>query len=379
MSFQARILDADALRQITPTALHAYAVAQGWKKAEVFGEHSDVFKLDQHEMILPGNQQLADYVSVVSNVLELFARVEGRDELKVFFDLSTADHDVVRVSTPHAKDDGSVGMDPGVELFVQARNLLLSAACSASDPRRAYRAGRIKEAASYIDRVRLGQTERGSFIVTLLSPVPPSLESSNQPGFWEPIEEEPYERKVTRRLVEGLKAAKAAVEGNIRDGGFQAFDEAVSRGVSANLCEAAATLIEQGEGLDVSVTWARTRLAPKKRDLVSFAPSEAQVLKAAAQVFRDREPRVDEQLHGFIIKLARDEGESDGRATLRAFVDAQPTAVNIELPQAIYEQAVRAHEGQTAVSIRGDLVREKHRWRLKNPRDLTVLDTSASE
>ena len=51
--------------------------------------------------------------------------------------------------------------------------MLLSAACSLSNPQPLYRAGANKEAREYLKQVRMGQTEQGSFVITLLSPVVP--------------------------------------------------------------------------------------------------------------------------------------------------------------------------------------------------------------
>lgn len=376
MSFRVQLIDGDALREIAPAALHAYATAQGWRRIEEFGEHSDVYSLEgTREVIIPGTASIADYARAVSDVIGQFARAEERNELQVYRDLSTADQDVIRVRAREAEDDGSVRLESGVDLVVHARDLLLSAACSASDPRAAYRAGRVKEATEYLDRVRLGQTERGSFVVTLLSPVTPTLENVEQSTLWPMLSDEPFERQVTRKLVEGLESTREAVEKANRFGGFGAFEDGVERGVSANLCEAAASLIDRGKGVDVSVTWARTRPTPEKRKTVGFTHSDADVLKEAARLFRNREPRPDERLEGVIVKLVRREGELDGRITLRAFVDQKPVSVNLDLPQKIYEEAVKAHQRQLPISIKGDLQRDGSRWRLRNPRELICLDT----
>ena len=48
--------------------------------------------------------------------------------------------------------------------------MLLAAACAARNPQPFYRAGSNKEAMDYMRRVKLGQTEHGSFVVTLLCP-----------------------------------------------------------------------------------------------------------------------------------------------------------------------------------------------------------------
>ena len=56
--------------------------------------------------------------------------------------------------------------------------------------------------------------------------------------------------------------------------------------IIANLCAAAAHLIEEGDGLDVSISWALTH-APFEPASVRFEPSDADVLSAAAWVLMD--------------------------------------------------------------------------------------------
>jgi hypothetical protein len=182
---KATIEDRDALAAISPAALSAYVRAEGWSSFEKFGDHSDVFVREKHpELILPGIDTLGDYPDVVSNIIRLLARSENRDELQVYKDIVVADRDVVRVRAPEADDDGSVRIEAGLGIISQAHDMLLSAACAAKEPRPTYRAGKIKEASSYMDRVRLGQTEQGSFIVALLAPVPPALELLSQNDLW---------------------------------------------------------------------------------------------------------------------------------------------------------------------------------------------------
>ncbi len=377
MNFRARILDAAALRKITPAALRAYAVSHHWIKQESYGLQSDVYAREGTagaEAVIPGTASIADYAQVVSELVTLFASVEERSELQVYRDLVTSDQDIVRVRAPRADDDGSVRIESGVDLVVHARDLLLAAACSAIDPRSTYRAGRMKDATEYLDRVRLGQTEHGSFVVTMLSPVPPTLESYDQLRFWPALPDDPFERQVTRQLVAGLEAAREAVSRANRGDGFAAFESAVSRGVSANLCEAAARLIERGDGLDVSVSWARTRPAPEVHRRVVFAPSDGGILLEAARLFRDRAPRPDETLEGYVVKLFRTETEDDGRIAIRALVDDRQASVNVDLDRALYETAVQAHDAQVAISITGDLVRDGHRWKLTNARRISFLD-----
>jgi len=370
---RAHIQDPQALRAITPAALVAYARGEGWERIEKFGDHSDVWAQTGYpELILPGTDALGDYASVVSDVLGLLARVENRDELQVYRDLVAADRDVIRVKSPEADDDGSIPISAGVEMVLQARDMLQASACAAKEPRAAYRAGRVKDAAAYMDRVRMGQTEQGSFVVTLLAPVPPALDTA-QGAFWPVILDEPFERRVTRMLANGLSAAHAATEETVRGAGFEAFTKAVPRGVNANLCEALATLITQSDGLEVSVSWAKTRPAPERMHRVRYTASEGEILKEAARWFRSLEPRPDETLHGYVVSSGRQPDQQQGRVTLKTFVDEQPVSVTTTLPPILYSDALAAHLSKDAVAITGDLKRRGQRWELDNPRNLRTL------
>lgn len=360
-----RILDAESLRAISPAALTAYARAEGWSRTDVYGPHADVYEGDgRQEIVLPRTDRIGDYASLVSRLISIFAEATGRDELSTYRDLLGADHDVVRVRAIGTDGDGSVPLDAGVEIVTQARNMLLAAACAARSPQPFYRAGANREANDYMRRVRLGQTERGSFVVTLLAPVPPQLQPHLDPT-WANLEEEPLERQVTRRLVAALEASRAAV-GKALSGDPVAFESAVSCGVSANLCEAVANLVEQSRGLDVRVTWARTRPGPEARRDITFSESEAPILQEAARTFRLRQPKEDVTLFGTVHKLKRDPSEEEGVIALKAMVDDKPQAVNVSLDRANYSIAVRAHDGKAPVIVKGDLVRVGQRWQMTN-------------
>ncbi len=229
------IRDTEALKTVSPAALSAYARTAGWSKAETYGDHSDVYVAHgQPEIILPRTERLGDYASVVATLIETFAQISGQDELTIYRTLVVADRDVIRVRVAES-DDGSVTLSGGADLIGGARDMLLSAACSLRDPRPVYRAGANREAADLLKRVRLGQTDQGSFVVTLLMPalLPPMPALFPDPD----DRNAPIERRMTRRLVEALGAIREAVE-RTAAGEEGAFRGSVASGVSANLCEA---------------------------------------------------------------------------------------------------------------------------------------------
>lgn len=362
---------------VTPLGVHAYLAAHGWTRTGPYRvDRGDVYRRpdDREAVLVPASTRFADYRVRILQLAEIVGRTEDRRPSAVLADLSLAAVDLIRVRLPRAHDDHSLALDAGVDLLAGSRKLLLAAACSTVRPQRQFRAGRHERASTYIACVRLGQTEPGSFVVNLRVPVSPSLAKPDQTHLFEP----PFERRANRTLVAGLRAAREATDLVNRGDDIQAFDLRVPNGVSANLCTAAAELIDVGGGLEVSVSWALTRPASEEHDerraAVTFQPPDAPVLREAAQILSDRQERVDERIEGYVSALARDQSEPDGRATIKAVIDGALTSVKVDFNPAEYSEITKAHDNRSSVSLEGDLRREGHRWHLSNPRDLTVTD-----
>ena len=364
------IHDRGALSAVSPAALSAYARTAGWHQQERYRVHSDVYVGDARpEVIIPRTEHLGDYASVVAALIEAFAGVTGQDELTVYRSLVTADRDVVSIRVAES-DDGSVTLADGVNLVGGAGDLVLSAACSLREPQPVYRPGANREAAELLKRMRLGQTEQGSFLVTLLTPVvPPPMPAL----FPDPDDRNaPIERRMTRRLVEALTAVRQAVE-RAAGGDDGAFGETVTKGVSANLCEALVRIIDPFARLDVRVSWARTRPVGTAGSVVPFGRADAALLREAARGLRERAPRPEMRLHGFVRLLKRGEAEDDGTIRLATKFDGQKQSVVAVLERADYEKALQAHGDRVPVVLLGDLDRIGQRWRLLNPRLAEVI------
>jgi len=375
---RAQILDADALRAITPLALAAYARTSNWRLTESYGQHADVYISPMgEEALVPRTDRLADYAAAVSSVIGAFAKESDTDEYSIYRDLVGADHDVVRVRAVADEDDGSIPIDAGVEIVRQARDMLLAAACSIHNPQPYYRAGANKDATEYMRSVKLGQTEHGSFVITLLAPVPPLL-SPQQPTLdpaWAGFDDEPWERLVTRRLVTALNASRNATEASVST--QSVFENAIEQGVSANLCEAVAGLVEQSQETEISVAWAKTRPTPEPRSSIVFSRKDGPILKEAARTFRLREPLENETLFGQVTRLNREPTEIDGRLTLKVIVGnkLQSVMATLEDPAA-YSRVVYAFDHKLPIVINGNLRRIGQRWSLEQARLVEIVDSA---
>lgn len=363
------------LTSISPRSLRYYLEAQGWQKTREFGQHGLVYGRAETdtELLLPRSSGLADYARRVHELVHFLGQLEGRTPRAVLRDLSVAEMDLIRVHLPEAHTGPSIPINDAELLLTEARNLLGAAACSVNTPQRAFRVGRHKAATSYLDTVHMGQTERGSFIVNLLSPVPPDLVKPAQHGLFPAEPAPPFERQVVRKLNTGLRAARDAVRQADGGGDISGFEDRLHDGVSANLCSAAARLIERGRGLVVSISWSLNRPEPGGRAETRFTGSDAPVLKEASRVLTGRQERVNESIDGYVFRLARDKSAREGTVTIKTPIDGELTSVKVAFGPQDYHLVSRAHAERQTVSLEGDLRRQGSRWHLHNPRDLVLL------
>ncbi len=363
---------------VRPRAIHSYLAANGWKRLGPHrGDTGDVYCLrdDQREFVLvPSSKEFADYTTRLLQLSETLGRVENRHLSMVLADLSQAEADRVRVRLTEAQNGTSIPLSTGVCLLEESRKLLLAAACSVSRSQHMFRDGQDQQATAFIDSVRLDQTERDGFVVNLLVPVSPPLNKPEATRL--PIE--PLERKATRMLVSGLRAAQEVTRQANRGESIRSFHDRIHKGVSANLCQALANLVNTGSGLEVSVSWSLSRPAPgcrsNERAVVAFSQSDAPVLQEVARVLGHRQVHHDERIEGFVSALERDHSDPNGRATIKAVIDDAMVSVKVDFDQGDYDQITKPHNERLGVSLEGDLRREGQRWHLANPRDLMVIE-----
>jgi hypothetical protein len=277
---------------------------------------------------------------------------------------------------PDSSYEGSIPIEKGVEVFNNAWNMMMAAACSTIDPRPLFPTRKPNQAIDYMKKVRLGQTEQGSYVITILSPVPPELNIGQTRLFKLECPADPFERKVTVNLSNALSDMRSAAERSAVKSSFDYFEQAIKRGVSANLCDAVAKLSsfnDQYRDLDVNFSWARTR--PVIRDFsqhVHLSADLMPIFEEVARVFKESAPREEFEVKGPVVRLERQEGSATGKVTVIAFVDEQLRKISFELQDEQYHLAVQAHDQQQTIVCYGILIREGRAYILKNPRELTL-------
>jgi hypothetical protein len=284
-------IDAAALR---PAEVQLYLAGRGWK-SEPYGTQGKglLFHLPsipEAELLLPLKRDLSDYAIRMEDLVVTLATVEQRPVIEVLNDLSGPKGDVFRLRVAGSVASmGNLPLDEAINLIEGGRRLLASAAQSLLRPEPLQPQRIFKPAETFLKSCRLGQTERGSFVATILAPVPPEIQHQLNLGDGDfLVEEQPFPRQVTTRLMSSLGMVSSAIE----SGEAKRLLDAVPQGVSANLCEALATMKPPGDEsqLDIGVTWSRSRpqLPLDVPKLVSFPQEHFSFIEEVGRQLRTR-------------------------------------------------------------------------------------------
>jgi hypothetical protein len=354
---KATVRDSQVLRSVRPDDLQQYLTSHGW----IAGQHPNHLaaiynrQIDgtEFELLVPLSRDLRDFSERMSEVLRTLETVEKRDQLQILSDLTSARADVVRIRRPGA-DDGTILLEDGVSLVNSASDMILAAACTTITPRLYYPGKKPTAATDYLHKTRLGQSERGSYVLTVISPVPPRTADELFPGM-----HDPFERQVTRMLSTALDATVEASEAALRSGNHDPFRDSMNQGISANLIDAVLGLMgPQHQPVGVNFSWSPEHpIAFQPGPTVSIETDFVPVLEEASRFLKRSAQLPAVELVGVVIGLRRPEGEETGRATLIAFIDGKPKTVTLELGPQDYDLAIQAHQAHSTVICHGELVR----------------------
>jgi hypothetical protein len=359
---RAIIRDAETLRTLRPLELLAYLRSTGWRAAESPTSRASVWNREDFEVDVPLSDQLKDFALRMSEVMATLSVAENRSQLEILRDLAEASADIVRVRalcTEYA--DGSVPISRGVDLIAHAKDMMMAAACAAVRHQAYFPTRKPVAAVDYMSRLRMGQTERGSFVATIVSRVPPIL-TGPESGRLFPDTDDPFERRVVATLARALESAQCAAIEAASTGSSEPFFEAVRCGVTANLCSALAGMsdcVSADEEIVLDVSWSRNR--PMREDVASrvvFSGDTMPVIEEAARILRENSPLEQFELHGMVVGAHREPNSEIGDVSVLTFMDDRPRRIKIRLQPGPYGEALDAHENRKPVVCYGRLTRE---------------------
>ncbi|WP_319583467.1 hypothetical protein [uncultured Pseudodesulfovibrio sp.] len=369
-----RITDQNALAAISLADLATYLRSEGWEKVDSFRGKGSIWVKGEDDILVPRGD-FSDNPVRMAAALEILEKVEERSQLEIIRDLYFTGYDVFRIRNRSSEAaNGTLPLPLVVELHNGAHDMVLAAACSAVSKKAIYPSRKPQKAENFMERVRMGQTEQGSYVVTVLSPIPPTLAS----GQFEllPVHD-PFERQVSTMLSKGLTSIRNAALESIDSGDVKPFVDGVAEGVSANLCDAISRISRTADsgGLDVNITWSRNR--ESRSDVgssVVISEAALPVIEEASRVFRETQPEPEYHLLGVVVKCHKEPNSAKGKVTVLDIGSGVPRRISIEMAGSHYEAAVEAHKDGKSVQSIGEVKRHGRGYMLVNNTPLSILE-----
>lgn len=310
----------------------------------------------------------SDYTLRMAELIDVLSRLEKRPFLEILNDLLIPPGDRLRFRVfSESTRSGTISLDDSIRLRQATRQLFLASAHSALKPQRHYARLSQVPALELLKECRETQTERGSYVTSLLVPVTPPV------GHLEL--EEPYARRVTQTLMSALGEVARSVEVGAPD----MLLERSQAGVSSNFLAALAELRPSGERsfVEIDMGWSRARPAPSlPRSTVRFEEGVFGMFTEAARALRETTPVVGQELEGFVVRLERPEkdAEQPGEVVIATQLEVYGSAkVHVRLPAPAYSHAADAHRDGLRVRVLGTLTKTGRRFELREPSGFEVL------
>ncbi|MFG2870459.1 hypothetical protein [Streptomyces sp. NPDC048338] len=154
-------------------------------------------------------------------------------------------------------------------------------------------------------------------------------------------------RSIAVRLYHALYAAREAADYQRATGGTEAFDAAVTAGVSRELTEALVALVRGSEGARIALEWAPAAGTPAgcaaRPEPVEFSAGDLPALREAGARYLTDEPSVPVRITGAVVRMRRSGPRGEGTVRLRVLAGAEVPHVRVSLDEESYRTAGHAH------------------------------------
>lgn len=343
---------------LTVGAIASYLAATNWQREpETWRTASIWTSSDGHQVLLPARDGMGDSDLRVRELLEVIGLVETRPASDVAWEIlkPMTDRQTYQLFSDGATE-GDAPLISSVRALNGVRQLLDSAGRAfVEGPHVTFPGPTPHSVRDLLAGVRLsyGASRVPTFRVDL-----PLTESTSG----SPIDAS-FARGVGVQLHDAIGSASEAVSEAAADGDLSIFDQAVTAGVSANLCQALSKLGGQDrqQPVEISFAWAYgvpSRLPPTT---IRFEAGRGGVLADAARHLRHMNSSGNAAVIGLVESLHDDAKRADrwrikvrGEVTGARGASSRRTLwVRLDTPQA-YDLAIEAHREHQRVHAQGE-------------------------
>ena len=200
--------------------LESYLKKEGWEqlsfsKPRFFDCFQNTLCESLFQINVPNSKELDDYDYSFNQALNRLSYYENRDIDDLIQRILNPDCDIIKIRKNNSKiQNGTIPLDDAIDFFDNSKKLIASAAMDVSTKVK-YRNGKyIKEVDSFLKKCRFGQTEEGSFIISIICPLDKEIIDDNQIALFDSFKdyENNFSRKVVNKLMKSIKNIQDAID-----------------------------------------------------------------------------------------------------------------------------------------------------------------------
>lgn len=362
----------DIREEMTSAVVEAYLKAHNWDFSGEIPGLATIWSGPLSagiQVAVPTDPSIGDYAARMADVARVVADYESRATSEVVEDMLGRFSGIVSVRV--LGDDTSLGKIPIKDGLVAVAKLksLFAAAAQSLGARRPVFGSKIPEVArSYLDSLLLGQTEVGSYVINAYAPADWPSKKAVSPT---------YGTSVISSMAVALRAIEDIVQQGVNpEDGFAALDQAVSFGVSANLCDALLGFAgtRGSRPFEIRVKIPSAGLMEADTRCFSFDSAASQKLKTASSYYKGDYIVPNVVLVGLVRELSRVNQYDPGQVIVQARVADSERSIAIQLNPDDYHVAIVAHDEGSFVTCSGNVRIKAGRATLLDPRDFAIVD-----
>ncbi|WP_152569599.1 MULTISPECIES: hypothetical protein [Sphingomonas] len=364
--------DISANTDISLSSLKAYLENSGYKRREQWGSFLERFSRKragrEDNVLLPTQSELVDYEKRVSDLVDALSRQLKLPTPLLLKQIANAGYEVVRIIANEGETQSTLAYDAAIDLLRGGYALIDSSAVVAisSNDLRTIRGRRPDIVRRYLDGVRVGQTEVGSFVMTLLMPVAADGVALDLP----PTVADRFGTKVAERMSSALGGTHSAVRS-----GEMTIAELTAKGITANFSAGLARMVEAVGDVTLSI-------APTLRDnkqlrptLSTFHYDDVKRLRQIEHQLTPPEHQREMSLSGTVINISEPRGKVSGVIVLKSevFGEERPVRIKYDRSDRSTIMEAMARKSDVYLAVDGSLTSRGGHYRLDEPHDFRIV------
>lgn len=377
----------DLTEKINPHAVAKYLKDIGWTQYKTRKDYIKIFqkntdKNEFYQVIIPVDKELADYKQAMFDAIEQIALLEGQSTEQLMLYLLNPNTDILKIRLQKKDvEAGSISFDDAINLFENAKKLIAATAQDVLHPKCIHQ-GRQGEAVSqFINNCKFGQTEIGSYIISVVCPFAELDESEEYKQLSIFSDEEQCANSLTRRVTNRIMANISTIKKYIDNGELKKLiSEDVETMISANFYEALTgmNISEQGAAVEFIAQWSPA--VKKNRCNQNRIVLTHDYYQPIVEIIGELRETIN--THSKIVgRVKRLESIPDaskrtnGKVTI-VYLDENDNkkTVRLQLARADYSKAIEAHESGSHVEVIGEIEDNGKRTRLMTVESFSIID-----